>query len=297
MEKSDPINKTSFKEGAYPFYRDFILETIFSAAQRRAYTEASDAYDHCFLLAKQNNAEAAAVAYQQCCALRDKLDPAVAEWVTALCEPRLSYYNYKTKDYATAILATKKLIGANQLLQKKGYQLMYLSEIQQLHNLSRIYFSLNETEKGVGLSLDCLLGIYEHAAHWKPGMMMNGISEAYLITDLQYAVIVQVMTETFIRLLRTFKTDTVLLDYWLRKFTEPLSALKFALLSSDYRYKHIDALVSFLQETIVNKDEPDYTNLLFVEKSKVDRLLSGVLYEYITFSITENEKALLVANA
>jgi len=297
MEKSDPTNKNFFKEGAYPFYRDFILETIFNAAQRRAYTEASDAYDHCFLLAKQNNAEAAAVAYHKCCSLREKLDPAVAEWVTALCEPRLSYYYYKTKDYPTAILVTKKIIGANQLLQQKGYQLMYLSEIQQLHNLSRIYFTLGETAEGVALSLKCVVDIHEHADSWMPGIMMNGIPEEVIITDLQYAMIVQVMTETFIRILRTFKTNIVLLDYWLRKFTEPLSTLKFSLLSSDHRYKHIDALVSFLQKTIVNKDDPDYTNLLFTEKSTVDRLLSGVLYEYITFSITENEKALLVANA
>lgn len=296
MKKSGALDKISFKEGSYPFYRDFILETIFNDAQRQAYHMASDAYDNCFLLAKQNNSVASEEAYGQCCTIKETLEPAVAAWVTALCEPRLSYYNYKTKDYQRAILVTEKIIEATQLLQKEGYQTLYFSEVQQLHNLSRIYFTLDETNDAVALSLKCLVGIYERSGGWIPGLVVNGIPEEYIIADAQYAMLVQVMTETFIRILRTFKTDAVLLDHWLKQFIGPLTEIKFSLISADHRYKHVDALVSFLYGMVLNKDEPDYKSLLFVEKKNVDQLLLAVLYEYITFRITENEKEMLVAN-
>ena len=124
---------------------------------------------------------------------------------------------------------------------------------------------------------------------------INGVPEEYIIADSQYVMIIQVMTETFIRILRMFENNAVLLRYWLKRFIAPLLKIKFFLISSDRRYKHIEALIAFLNGAVLNKEKIDNANLLFVEKSSVDKTLLEVFYSYIKFCIAEEEDALIAA--
>lgn len=294
MKKLDAISKTSFKEGAYHFYQDFIVKTVFNDVQREEYKNASDAYNHCFFLAKENKSEAAKKAYTVCCALKKKLDPFVAQWIAALYEPRLSYYHYKTQDYQMAISVTGEIILANRILQEQGYQYLFFSEMQQVHNLSRIYFKLGQTSHAISICIKSLINMYECSDRWTLGRMIGGIPEDDIIADSQYAMIVQIMTETFIRILRTFQSDSISVYYWLEQFVIPLSEIKFSSISKDIHYQFVDALTSFLKGMVLNRNIIDYENLLLVEKINVDKLLLGVVCEYITFWINENEKSLNV---
>jgi tetratricopeptide (TPR) repeat protein len=278
----------------YELFVDFIVETVFNDHQRQEYKKIYDSCVNCFVFAKQNNLDEAKKCFEESIFLFESCEN--KHWISTLCMPKISYYEYKTANYESAIYRSNQIIESLKYLQKNNYQYLFLSEVQQFHNLSRIYFTLNNTREAVAICVKCLVGIYEHSGKWRPGMIINGIPEEYIIAaDVQYIMITQVTTETFLRILRMFEADAVLLRYWLKQFIDPLSEISFSLISTDRRYKYIDALISFLQGMILNKGETDYGNLLFIEKANIDKALLKVLYGYIKFSIVENEKALVMA--
>lgn len=295
MENPALLNGTFYKEGGYPFYKDFILRNVFTEVQRIAFCEAETVYDECFLLSKKNRLAEAGSVYNKCSVIHMLLDPVVATWVMALCGPRLSYYHYKIGDPSRAITFTEEIIEANRLLQDKGFQYLFFSEIQQFHNLSRIYFSLKHTARAVDLCIDILMNIVRRVKTWNPGMIMDGIREEKLIEAAQYGMIIQVMTETFVRILLCFETDSAVLRYWLQRFINPLSEIGFYRLSDDSRYKYFDELILFLQQAVLNKTGINEKSALFTERHKVDKTIIEVLSRYIMFCISEKEAEIAAA--
>ncbi|BAV04872.1 hypothetical protein SAMN05421788_11810 [Filimonas lacunae] len=295
MNTLQEIGRMPGKEGPYTIYLNYILDTVFTPQQKQDFNRLSQAYDNCFALAKENKETEMDRAYAYCCQLTESVDAGIMPWIEALCAPRLSYCQYKKKDFVGALDFTYEIIAANQYLQQQGYQYLFFSEIQQWHNVSRIYFSQGDTKEAIAVCVRCVDDMAKQSGKWESFVLLNGISEGTLIAESQYGMLIQVLTETFIRILKLYKKETVLLRYWLQQFMNPLDSIEFSRLSEDIRYRHLDALMALLREMMLENGEVNAANLLFTDKENVSKELLEVMHAYLRAYISGNAAALAKA--
>lgn len=291
MKPDTNTEEVNYQTNPYVFYVNGIIDATIPLHQVTQYNELSLAYNDCFFLAKQKKITEAAEAYDKGCTLQKFIDPALDTWITVFCGPNLSYYYYKTEHYNESISLTHEIIETCRDLQNRGYYYLFFSEIQQYHNLSRIFFTLNNTEEALYQCTRCMADMADRGTGWDTQTLINGIPEMTLIRITQYGMIIQVLTETCGRLLRTYGKDPVQLRHWLAYFLAPLSGIRFATISDEHRYKYIDAFISFLHEAVLSDNDINEDNLLLTEKQHVDKTLLSTFYQYVKFVIAETETA------
>ncbi|GGH58918.1 hypothetical protein HNQ91_000523 [Filimonas zeae] len=289
MQKPNAIGSTSAKEGPFQVYMNYILDNVFTPAQKAEYNHISDTYDAFFKAAKEKKRSDLETLYNECCSLADKMDAGIATWVIAICAPRLSYYQYSRKDFTGALDFTLEIIAANQLLQQQGYQYLFFSEIQQLHNLSRIYFTQNRMEEAVQVSVRCIRDMAAHAGKWGSFLPLKGMREEEVIAESQYGMTIQVLTETFIRLLKMHDKDAGALQYWFKAFTVPVSRIRYPETAFDIRYQQMDAVIHLLLEMMENYGSISDSYLQWAKEESLVKELKEVLLAYLRHCVTAQE--------
>jgi hypothetical protein len=277
------MNHIDYLSEPYYFYVDFITNSVFSQEEQAQYNQIANEYNNCFNLSKQNKLSEAYIVYAESCTTDKIITPHLAQWITAFCSPYISYYFYKKKNYTDAIELTNGTINTLQKLQEQGYQYLFFSEIQQIHNLGRISFAMGEIDHAISLSVTCLKRMDKQAQSQRVETFINGVKEKELIRVTQYGMIIQVLTETCSRLLKYFKADANEMGFWLRKLLNPLTKINFCSMSSDDRYKSIDNFVMLMNKILENgMDAFEETDLLLIREPNKDKVLLRTLYNYIT---------------
>lgn len=283
MENIINFENSSYKENPYSFYINNII-TRFPPKEKSQYDKIASAYNNCFLLAKQNKIEEAEKAYNKLHETNKEIFPSLIPWVMVFCAPNLSYFYYKIKDIRLAIDLTWDIIKFSKQLQSEGYQYLFFSEIQQLHNLSRIYFKQEDEATAVSLCMQCLSDIVNHSKNWKQGRSINGIAERELIDITQYAMIIQVATETCNRLIRKIRANSLIVDKCLGLFLNHLAKLSFKSISSETRYLNLDTF-SLLMKRFLNEgiDDIEESDLRFISANDSDKNLLRTLYSFASY--------------
>lgn len=267
----------------YSFYVDAIIKSDLNKNEQEEYNKAAIAYSNCFMLAKENKIFESQEIYKVILLINEKSNPILSQWVILLCGPRLAYYYYKTKNYTEAIAYTQKIIQCIETFFFNGYEYLFFLKIQQLHNLSRIFFALNDFDEAVHLCIKCLSTIVNQSSKWETKKIINKIQEIELIKKTQYDMIIQVAAETCDRLIQKFKDDPLSLNNWMGIFLEPVTKLNFNSVSQELRYKNIDVffllMQKFLKEGIEDVNESD---LLTLKAPDADRYLLNILYKFAT---------------
>lgn len=277
----DIINSrdTSYKAEPYSFYIKNIIAK-FDEKEKKEYDKINHAYNNCFLYAKQNKLEEAKEAYNELFEINKRISHSLISWVIVFCAPNLSYYYYKINDFKTAIDLTWNIIKSAKQLQYEGHPYLFFSEIQQLHNLSRIYFKLNDGARAVSLCNECISDIINHSKHWDTNNFINGVPEIEIIELTQYEMIIQVLTETCNRLINRAKEDNIESEKLLGIFIKYIITLDFQSVSEGAMYRDLTIFSSlmntFLMEGFDNIGDGD---LFFINSPGTNKYLLNVLYK------------------
>ena len=270
----------------YNFFVDFVVEVVFNDQQRQEYKKINEACGNCFLLAKQNNLDGAQKCFEESTLLFQSSQN--KHWLAALCLPNISYYEYKIGGYETAIYRTNQIISSLKHLRKSTYQYLFFFEIQQYHNLSRVYFSINNISLAVTQGAQCLLSIAEHAKAFKGNNnLIYGVPEIDLYKISQYEMTIQVLSETCDKIIFHGRNDLNQLQDWLKNFIKQLLVLDFTSMSPAPRYAAIDEFIELIYRVLTNDyDEFQANVLVFAENPHANKTLLKVLFRCINSTLT-----------
>lgn len=269
----------------YNSFVDFVVEIVFDDQQRLEYKAINDACGKCFLLAKQNLLDEAKLYFEESNLLFNSAHN--KHWISALCLPNISYYQYKIGDYESAISHTNQIINSLGYLQANYYPYLFFSEIQQYHNLGRIYFSMGRVSLAVDQCIYCLLSIVAHSNTVQSNNLIYGVPELELYNITRYAMTIQVLSEACDKLIFYSNRDLTQLQNSLGDFMKQLSILDFASISNDPRYMAIDQFVEVMNGVLTNNyDEFQEHLLLFSKNPHADKTLLKIVYKYINSVLT-----------
>lgn len=218
-------------------YNDLLADTLMlqlSDEEALAYTLISFYYKNAFELAKKNQLFAASYYICQGDALmKDITGELLILWLNLYMMPKKSFHVYKKGSLEDAEQMTLEVIGTCRALQSRGNNFIFFAEIQQYHNLSRIYFRRNEVEAGLTICNNCLKVLYEnpvHSVNLIPGFKSNNFYE------LSIASIYQIFVETVYFIFKKADGNKVQLVSWLKFFLN--NTLTKQIDSSDRFGKH-----------------------------------------------------------
>ncbi len=291
--KNDTLKKDFFDEkGVYSFYVNFICNTLLSAEETKIYSLVKHFYNACFLLSRENKLDEAAFNYEKGKEVYESAPVDLQPWLEVFCRPHISYYYYKIKDYPKSVALTNGIIESARMLSAKGYQYLFFVEVQQMHNLSRIYFATGELQRAIQLCVKCLKAIVDHSLCWSPGMLINGMKEERLIEITQKEMLLQIVLETYNRMLRLFKDAVPELRKQMKAFVDPVVKLDFETISADTDYVMWNGFFSLTKNVLDYEMEVlDKKGLLFVENNRMDKELLQVLLSLISLMQEEIERS------
>lgn len=267
-------------------YMDFIVTSVLNEAEKEAYHKIVPCCERCFLFAKGNKMQEATEAFNEAFLHQNLITPGLEPWMKLFCTSSISYYHYKMRRYQKALRLINEGIIAIQLLCKNGYQYLFFAEIQQMHNISRIYFAMNETRRAIAFCVNAVTRIYQQSFLFNTDKMIGDVPEKELILNCQYAMLIQVIAETYNRILLQFDKNIYDRERWLACFTEPLKQINFSSMSVQPRYLIFDELISFMDKAANSNgcdlDEEDY--LYFVNNPHINKPLLKVVYNYLACS-------------
>lgn len=279
MKDVQPLNDI------YNSFVDFIVDVVFNNQQRHEYKIINDSCGNCFLFTKKNILDEAKKYFDESMLLFESSQN--KHWISALCLPNISYYEYKIGNYESATYRTNQIITSLGYLQKNNYQYLFFSEIQQYHNMSRIYFSMNRISLAIDQCVYCLLSIVEHSKTFLSKNFIYEVPESELYKITQYAMTIQVLSETCDKIIFYSKNDLIQLQNWLGSFIKQLLVLDFTSISSDPGYININKFIKLIGEVLTNDyDEFQEDILLFAKNQYADKTLLKILYKYINLTVT-----------
>jgi hypothetical protein len=148
-------------------------------------------------------------------------------WISVYALPKKAYYYYKKKDFRTSTLLTYKSISMFRNFYLEGNHIEIFGEIQQYHNLSRLYLNTNRNvAKGLSICVELLkllcLGyatITESVIRYPNELTKSDIDE------LRTLFVLQVLNETLFTLFRLFQNQQEKLMYYLAFLLTPIYVL------------------------------------------------------------------------
>ena len=115
-----------------------------------------------------------------------------------------SYYHYRTGDIGQAMRLIYNTLRNNSVLEKEGFPFLIFDRVSQYHNLSKLYFSLQERDK----ALEILRQMVNFLALGESSLLEGADSdylfsqEAYIL-EIRYSLLCQLLFETSGQLLKT----------------------------------------------------------------------------------------------
>ena len=279
-----------YKKDPSSFYINAIASLNLHPEDLAVYRQAVLTCDNCFAAAKQNKMEEAASDYEMGSLFFEQANPVLLTWLTAFCSPRMAYYHYRQKHHDEAIALTEKIIEALKLLQSENnYRYLFFPQIQQMHNLSRIYFTMNNMRRAVAICSEAIVQIFMEAGGRESTLLIEGVPEEAFVKITRYDMLIQVMAETCNTILQKYQEDPVLQEELLKLFITPLRELDFSRISDDPRYTAVTAFVRVMS-LLVNDDEELGQNDIhfFIKNEHADKALLRVLFKYVN---QENRQA------
>lgn len=278
------MNTISYLTAPYDFFVDFIAKEVFNHQQQQEYKTINDCCGNCFLSAKNNALSEADIYFEKSVSLFESCQN--KQWISALCMPNISYYEYKTANYELSIKHTNQIIGSLKHLQKNSYPYLFFSEVQQHQNIGRIYFSMGMVSLAIDECVYCLSSIVEHSKSFHSTNMINEVSELELYKITQYPMTIQILSETCNKLIFCHQNDLAQIQYWLGDFIQQLSGLDFTSVSPDPRFKAIHTFIKLMAEILTN-DQGDFQEnvLLFAKDPYADKMLLKILFKYMNSAV------------
>ncbi len=253
----------------------------------KLYNYVSFVYNACFVLAKQNKIHEADNEYVNCSQVKRLVTNNIYPWVTLFCDPYLSYYYYKIGSYKQAISNTLNSIKIARKLQKQGYQYLFLVEVQQFHNLSRVYLKEGEFKKAIYLYIKCFEKIIRQNETFTTTKCTNSLFEIELIKKTEYEKMLQIFTETYDVIIKKFDNDILLIKKWLSIFFSSIVVLDFK-----YRYINFYMFIKIMNELskefINNKGNLTADISKFLRSSHSNKKLLTILFNYMTILNRQN---------
>jgi tetratricopeptide (TPR) repeat protein len=270
-------------------YLDFIVTSVLNEPEKEAYYKIVPCYERCLLFAKENKLQEATKAFNEARLHKNLLTPKLESWMKIFCTSSISYYYYKMRHYQRALRLINESITAIQLLYKNGYQYLFFAEIQQIHNMSRIYFVLNQTEKAIALCVGAVEAVFRQSFLFNTDKMIGNLPEKELINNCQYAMLIQLISETYNRILLKSHSSIIERQTWLTNFTTPLQNINFSSMSNEPRYIIFDEFISFMNKALNSNSrgltEEDYMRL--IKCASINRPLLKVIYNYLSYHNNE----------
>ena len=268
----------------YDFFVDFVAEEVFDHHQRQEYKTINECCGNCFIFAKKDALDEANGYFEESVYLFETCQN--KHWISALCMPNISYYEYRTSNYELAIKHTNQIICSLKYLQKNHYPYLFFSEIQQHQNIGRIYFSMDMLSLAMDECVYCLSSIVEHSKIFQSNNMIYGVPERELYNLTRYPMTIQILSETCNKLISRHQNDLAQIQYWLADFIRQILVLDFTSVSADPRYKAIDTFIGLMAELLTNDDGELQENvLLFAKDPYADKTLLKTLFKYINSAV------------
>ncbi len=276
------MENLSYLNDPYSFFIGFVVENVFDNYQRQEFKKISDSSSHCFSLVKQNILDEAKKYFEESVFLFESCQN--KHWISTLCMPNISYYEYKIVGYEPAICRTNEIINSLKYLQRNNYQYLFFSEIQQYHNLGRIYFSMDKVALAIDQCIYCLSSIIEHSKNFQSNNFIYEVTEFELYRINQYKMTIQVLAETCNRLIVYYEGDLQQLKKCLEDFVRPLSILDFTSILPGPQYMAIDKFIEIMADVFTNDHNKLHENiLLFAQNQYADKALLKTLFKYVNY--------------
>lgn len=272
-------------------YSDYILDRFFDERNRALYSKIESAFDDCFVMSKDHRFVEAEIQLRAGEAYRSLISLELQPWVTCLIGQRVSYFYYKIREFEKAIDISNQIIGSSRTLVSDGFQFIFFTEIQQLFNISRIFFAKKDESTALEYSTKCLQQILEQSSSWNSNRFIksSSFSERELIFDMQYKMLRYIIVESYARAIKALQNDWYSFNGILTGFTTKLQQLNFEIPSGHYSCGDLPIFIKIAIHFFENGAETiDEAGADFIQSKHTDKLLLKILFDMAKI-ITRNK--------
>lgn len=293
-QNENKVMNQSQNEDISSAYEDYIINFIFDKQSKDLFSKISLAYDNCFLLAKENRFADAEIQMKQGEQYQKSLGPDVQHWINSFLGQRVAYYYYKIRDFENAINVSNKVISSGKILVENGYQFMFFSSIQQMFNISRIFFARKDVSTALTYSGDAIKLMIDQSSRWKPELFIEkgSFSENEMIATIQYKMIHGIIVESYAKSIKAFGSECIDAENLLREFTTDMINLDLENAFDDLKYRD---LTTFFQIAggfwTYGTDVIDEPGAAFLQAKNTDKKVLKILFE-LANSIKVSERSI-----
>jgi hypothetical protein len=282
QKNKNKVMNQSQNEDISSAYEDYAINFIFDKQSKDLFAKISLAYDNCFLLAKENNFADAEIQMKLGEQYQTSLGSDVQQWINSFLGQRVAYFFYKTGDFENAINISNKIIGSSKILVENGYQFMFFSSIQQMFNISRIFFARKDVSAALTYSRNAIKQTIVQSFRWKPELFIDtsSFSEKELILNMQYKMIYSIIVESYARAIKAFGSERIDAQNLLRDFTIGMIDLDLENSFGDQQFRDLTAFFQIARGFWTNgTDVIDEAGAAFIQSKNADKKLLKVLFE------------------
>lgn len=135
------------------------------------------------------------------------------KFLTNIYDRSKSLYYYKTGDKQEAIRLVHNTLENNRELEARGFPFLVFDRVSQYHNLSRIYFSMNEPEKAFEILSGAVCFLVAGKSSVLSDLNDNHVEEYDSdLAEMRFSLICQLLFETTMHLQREKDKELFLQD-------------------------------------------------------------------------------------
>jgi len=272
-------------------YLDYIIATKFNRYDQSVFSELSLILNNCFVASKINNLTVAHEYYTSSKDFIKNVSPSLSPWVESFLGQRVSYFYYKKGEFDKAISKSKEIAEASQKLFTEGYQFLFFSEIQQLYNCSRIYFSKNQYSDAIELAICALERIANQSNNWDRTSFIDNdlIKENLLVSSAEFTMFNSIVLESLGRILTTFENNKPLVKYWVGHLIDHLWSYNALLVETDDRFATCYIFIGLLKKVLIDEvDEISDSEASLIQSVHTDKRFLKILFEAAKINRRDN---------
>ena len=135
------------------------------------------------------------------------------QFLTNIYDRSKSFYHYRTGNIAEAIRLVHNAIDNNQALEANGFEFLVFDRVSQYHNLSKIYFGLQQPERAFEILSDAIGFLIAGRSQVLEDLNNNFVTEYTAdLREMRYSLMAQLLFETTTNLQKETDKEAFLRD-------------------------------------------------------------------------------------